>query len=210
MCGLIAISWKNVRPSKTTLNYAIEMLADRGKDAWGIAIGENTTSTVDYFLKQPTKINLRKSKKLVYEAIKNSTPDGWLLLHSRLATDGYSGLFDHNHPVEHKNVYLIHNGLVVKWPNSAKNLISETKTDTQNLARIVQSAKPSELESILNEIVGEVSIVWQNLTTKTMKIYTNVGGLYLEKIQDQTLVSSEPLSIRTAAIKTKTKRVINL
>jgi glucosamine 6-phosphate synthetase-like amidotransferase/phosphosugar isomerase protein len=135
---------------------------------------------------------------------------GWLLLHSRLATNGFSGLSDHNHPIELDNILLVHNGLVVEWPNQAKQFTDESHTDSQNLANVIASSERRDLEAILNQTVGEISVIWHNNVDNTLNAYTNVGGLYLETNNDIIMVSSEQIQSNSQSRRVERRKIIEL
>jgi glucosamine 6-phosphate synthetase-like amidotransferase/phosphosugar isomerase protein len=204
------MKWEASAPSRIQISNALRMLLSRGRDAWGLAIADNCAASDIFVFKHPSCIGSRKNKKFIYERLKKASTDGWLMLHSRLSTNGYSGHNEHNHPVEYKNITLIHNGLVVDWPSPVKNLLIDTSTDSQNLARIIHSTKESALENMLNNTTGEISIVWHNSSDNTLKLYSNVGGLYIEKQNNQTMVSSEPIKPNGMAIQAKIRKIVTL
>jgi glucosamine 6-phosphate synthetase-like amidotransferase/phosphosugar isomerase protein len=200
MCGIVAIKWTNLSPALSLIDQSIEMLCNRGKDAWGIAIGREGSPLDTIVVKKPSRINTRKNKRMIFKILHNIKSSGWLLLHSRLATNGFCGLSDHNHPIEFRNIQLVHNGLVVEWPSKARQIIDDSNTDSQNLAVVIASSEPRELETILNETIGEISVVWRNSIDGTFSMYTNVGGLYVETNHEYTLVSSEPIQSQSSRV----------
>ena len=200
MCGIVAIKWVNLTPALSLIDQSIEMLCNRGKDAWGIAIGKDGFPLDTIVVKEASRIDIRKNKKKIFRQLRQIKSSGWLLLHSRLATNGFCGLSDHNHPIEFRNIQLVHNGLVVEWPSKARQIIDESSTDSQNLAMVIASSESSELETLLNETIGEISVVWQNSIDNTFNMYTNVGGLYVETKHEYTLVSSEPIQPQSSRV----------
>jgi glutamine phosphoribosylpyrophosphate amidotransferase len=210
MCGIVAIKWSKLPPSSSLIDKAIEMLSERGKDAWGIAIGNNSGKIIPLMVKGSSNIALNRNKRFICKQIQNSSKDGWLLLHSRLATSGFSGLSEHNHPIVKSNVLLVHNGLVVEWPHEVGHLINVSNTDTQNLAVILQATDSINLEALLNKVVGEISIVWLNGFKNTINFYTNVGGLYLDKEDSQIIISSEPIFVEPRSIRVDIGKIVEL
>ena len=210
MCGIVAIKWSELPPSHLLIDQAIEMLCQRGKDAWGMAIGDNSGKIIPVIVKGSSNIALKKNKRFICKQIQNSSKDGWLLLHSRLATSGYSGLTEHNHPIVKSNILLVHNGLVVEWPHEVGHLINISNTDTQNLAAILQATESINLEVLLNRVVGEISIVWLNSFRNTINFYTNVGGLYLDKEDSQIIISSEPIFVEPRSIRVDIGKIVEL
>ena len=65
---------------------------------------------------------------------------------------------------------------------------------------VIASSESSELETLLNETIGEISVVWQNSIDNTFNMYTNVGGLYVEIKHEYTLVSSEPIQPQSSRV----------
>jgi predicted glutamine amidotransferase len=210
MCGILAIKWSKMPPALSLIDQSIEMLSNRGKDAWGMAIGREGFPLSTIVIKQASRIDIRKNKKMIFNLLREIKSSGWLLLHSRLATNGFCGLSAHNHPIEFRNIQLVHNGLVVEWPNQTKKIINESNTDSQNLALIIASSEPNALEAILNATIGEISVVWQDNIENTLRMYTNVGGLYLENHLEYTLVSSEPIKSNSKSTRVKPRKIIEL
>jgi glucosamine 6-phosphate synthetase-like amidotransferase/phosphosugar isomerase protein len=210
MCGIVAIKWTKSPPSSSLIGKGVEMLSQRGKDAWGLAIGTNGSSRETLVFKEGSRIDLRKNKKKITQRLGKIKSSGWIFLHSRLATNGYCGLSDHNHPIEFEDIQLVHNGLVVEWPKETKSLTIESNTDSQNLARVIAKIPPNQLENVLNRIVGEISTIWHNSSDNVIQMYTNVGGLYLENNFDYTLVSSEPIHFNSEPTKLPIRKIINL
>ncbi len=210
MCGIVAIKWTGPSPALSLVDQSIDMLCDRGKDAWGIAIGVDNAPFDRKVVKESSRIDTRKNKKAINKLLQNVKSSGWLLLHSRLATNGFSGLSDHNHPIQSENILLVHNGLVVEWPIEAKQFISESNTDSQNLANVISSYELSDLERILNQIVGEISTIWHNNLDNTLNAYTNVGGLYLETNNELTIASSERFQSNSQSRKIELRKIIEL
>jgi len=210
MCGIVAIKWAEAPPALSLINQAIEMLCQRGKDAWGIAIGKDGFPLDTTVVKEASRINIRKNKHIFFKLIHQVTSSGWLLLHSRLATSGFCGLTEHNHPIGFRNIELVHNGLVIEWPSQVRYLINELNTDSQNLAIVIASSEQHDLETILNETIGEISVVWQNNFDNTLKMYSNVGGLYLETNHGYTIVSSEPILPESQTNKATLRKIIEL
>jgi glucosamine 6-phosphate synthetase-like amidotransferase/phosphosugar isomerase protein len=210
MCGIVAIKWVELPPALSLIDQAIEMLCQRGKDAWGIATRNDQFPLETIVVKEASRIDNRKNKQIIFNLLGKITSSGWLLLHSRLATNGFCGLSEHNHPIEFQNIQLVHNGLVVEWPNQVRHLINELNTDSQNLAIVIASSEPHDIEAILNDTIGEISVVWQNNLENTLNMYSNVGGLYLETNPEYTLVSSEPLRLESQTRKSPLRKIIEL
>lgn len=210
MCGIVAIKWSELPPSVSVIDKAVEMLSQRGKDAWGFAVGSNASPVETLVFKNASRIDLRKNKRAIKQKLRKIKSSGWLLLHSRLATNGYCGLSDHNHPIEFQSIRLVHNGLVVEWPKEAKPFIIESNTDSQNLAIVIAKIAPNHLEDVLNRTTGEISTIWHDSIDDSIKMYTNVGGLYLENKFDYTLVSSEPIHSDSKATKLPIREISNL
>jgi glucosamine 6-phosphate synthetase-like amidotransferase/phosphosugar isomerase protein len=210
MCGIVAIKWTSLPPAFSIVDQSIEMLCDRGKDAWGIAIGANDSPSDTIVVKDSSRIDIRKNKKAIHKLLHEIRSSGWLLLHSRLATNGFSGLSDHNHPIELENILLVHNGLVVEWPIQAKQFTNESNTDSQNLASVIASTERRDLEGILNQTVGEISVIWHNNGDNTLNAYTNVGGLYLETNNEHTIVSSEQIQSNSQSRRVERRKIIKL
>jgi glucosamine 6-phosphate synthetase-like amidotransferase/phosphosugar isomerase protein len=200
MCGIVAIKWTNLSPALSLIDQSLEMLNNRGKDAWGIAIGRDGSPSDTIVIKKASRIDVRKNRRIIFNLVYKIKSNGWLLLHSRLATNGFCGLSDHNHPIEYRHIQLVHNGLVVEWSSQTRQIIDESNTDSQNLAMVIASSEPSELEMILNETIGEISVVWQNSIDGTFNMYSNVGGLYVETNHEYTFVSSEPIQSRSCRV----------
>jgi predicted glutamine amidotransferase len=197
-------------PFLTLIDPAVEMLSQRGKDAWGMAYGIGGSDLSTVVIKEASRIDLRRNKETISQQLQKIKSSGWLLLHSRLATNGFCGLFGHNHPIEYRGIILAHNGLVVCWPTEVRHSIDQSKTDSQNLAVVIASSPPDELESILNKTTGEISAVWQNNLDNSFNMYTNVGGLYLETNRDYSLVSSEPIYSKSQTKKVELRKIIRL
>lgn len=212
MCGIFAVTWLETPPNCLIVDKAIEMLCQRGKDAWGMAMGADsvlsTSSSVIH--KEASRIDLKKNKKKIFSVLRKAESPGWFLLHARLATNGYSGLDKHNHPIVCNHIELIHNGLVIEWPTEVKFLINDSNTDSQNLASVIAGASPSELEKVLNQTLGEISAIWRDRLENTLKMYTNVGGLYLESTSSYTAVSSEPIQEHSISYKVELRKIVTL
>ncbi len=186
------------------------MLSQRGKDAWGLAIGTNGSSMETLVFKEGSRIDLRKNKKKITQKLGKIKSSGWIFLHSRLATNGYCGLSDHNHPIEFEDIQLVHNGLIVEWPTETEPFIIESNTDSQNLAIVIEKIAPNQLENVLNQTVGEISAIWHKSSDNSIQMYTNVGGLYLESNSEYTLVSSEPIHSNSEPTKLPIRKICNL
>jgi glucosamine 6-phosphate synthetase-like amidotransferase/phosphosugar isomerase protein len=210
MCGIVAIKWTKSPPSSSLIDKGVEMLSQRGKDAWGFAIGTNGASMETLVFKEGSRIDLRNNKKKIIERVGKIKSSGWIFLHSRLATNGYCGLSDHNHPIEFEDIQLVHNGLIVEWPTETKPFIIESNTDSQNLAIVIAKIAPNQLENVLNRTVGEISAIWHKGSDNSIQMYTNVGGLYLENNFEYTLVSSEPIHSNSEPTKLPIRKISNL
>ena len=197
-------------PSLSLIDNAVEMLSQRGKDAWGLAIGTNASLAEVLVFKEASRIDLRKNKRTIIRKLRKIKSSGWMFLHSRLATNGYCGLSEHNHPIEFQGLRLVHNGLVVEWPTDAKPFIIESNTDSQNLAIVISKIGTNELEDVLNRTKGEISAIWHHGIDNSIKMYTNVGGLYIESNFDYTVVSSEPMHSNHTATKIPMRKISDL
>jgi len=210
MCGIVAVRWTNLNRAISQVERSLEILSNRGKDAWGMAIGKSDIFSEATIIKRTSRIDDRKNKKIIFRELRKIKNSGWLILHSRLATNGYCGLTEHNHPIQYRNTELVHNGLVVRWPNELDHLIDPKKTDSQNLAVVLDSIESSKWETLLNEISGEISIVWRSGQLNDLYIYTNVGGLYLDAHEDSSIISSEPIQVGNQSKKIAIGKIIQI
>jgi glutamine phosphoribosylpyrophosphate amidotransferase len=67
MCGIVAIKWTNLSPALSLIDQSIEMLCNRGKDAWGIAIGVDKSPLDTIVIKEASRIDIRKNKKAIHK-----------------------------------------------------------------------------------------------------------------------------------------------
>ncbi len=210
MCGILVLAWSDSSGVRQGVLDSLPTLIARGKDAWGVALGNMNNPNTQFLLKLPRSIGERKSKKKLMGLFDHLPNSGWALIHSRLATDGYSGIKEHNHPITTQNITLIHNGLVTEWPPSLTNMIDETSTDSQNLTNLIHAVGSLRADVYLNEIQGEVTIAWHDRLDNKVRVYSNVGGLYKLSHDSFSAYVSEPPSRGYSPSRIPSRKVVEV
>jgi glucosamine 6-phosphate synthetase-like amidotransferase/phosphosugar isomerase protein len=210
MCGVLSTVWNDKSAVKKVIMANLPMLTARGKDAWGIAIGTTEKSKPEILKKFPTSIGKLASRRRLHLLLDELPECGWMLVHSRLATDGYSGIIEHNHPVKYKNITLVHNGLVTDWPASFDSSVNRVRTDSQNLAKLIHEIGSDVSQEYLNQAKGEITISWHDEKDNKIRVFSNVGGLYRLQSDLATTYVSEPLNDESLLCRLKSRTVLEI
>lgn len=192
MCGILAIVWNDKLEAIEAVKNSIKVLEKRGLDSWGMAYGDRVKNQSIKITKAPRGINSPNSKREIKQFL-NSIPDvGWLLMHSRLATSGLSGLQNQNHPITSGNITMVHNGLLTETSTKSK-FPDEQITDSQYLANLISQCDSGDTAQLLNGLLGEISVAWFNRNDQSIGLYSNVGNLHRFSSEGTLGYLSEPL-----------------
>jgi glucosamine 6-phosphate synthetase-like amidotransferase/phosphosugar isomerase protein len=192
MCGILALVWSNKPEALEIVKNSLKVLEKRGSDSWGMAYGDKGENQSIRITKAPRGVNSPESKKEIKQYLKDIPDVGWLLMHSRLATSGFSGLQNQNHPIISGNIAMVHNGLVT---GTAPNMrpLNESITDSQHLANLINQCESGDTAHMLNGLQGEISVAWFSRKDQSVSLYTNVGNFHRFSSEGTFGYLSEPL-----------------
>ena len=190
MCGIAYYKPGNSFKIIILLKLLI-MLKQRGKDSWGF-IATNADSNNVLVTKSFGKLKIISILLKIYELFKKDYSD--FIFHSGLATSGIPGILENLQPIEiNKTIILTHNGLILSPDFHSTFKIEERLSDSNKLARYLSKLDKNDYESFLNSLLGEISVIFLDLISHQIYGYSNVGGLYIGRIDGCTFVSSEIL-----------------
>lgn len=208
MCGIVGYIGKNNNP-KIGLD-ALKRLEYRGYDSWGAAIFNPDKREIFYF-KRAGKI--ADSEEEFEKANLTGNP---FIFHNRWASHG-SVCEANAHPFWdcHKNIFLVHNGIIENYKELKEKLISEghkfsSETDTETIVHLIEKYFQGNLEEAVRKALKEIrgtyglAIIAKADPNKIVAARLS-SPLLLGVGQDGVLVASDP-----AAVITHTRQVVNL
>jgi predicted glutamine amidotransferase len=188
MCGIAYIKLKN-KTTNWPIRSLLFVLSQRGSDTWGF-LGINRRD--NSFLHEKLIGNICKFTNLL--KIRKLLKSGFceIILHSRYATNGYTGLFQNIQPISlNEDFFLAHNGLVLDLNNFKSFKNGSGASDSYEIATKLVNMSNKRYEKYLNERKGEITMVFTNVHEKEVNAYTNVGGLYLVEARGYKIVLNE-------------------
>ncbi len=150
IAGLLNVKEENREVAKMIFKSLVLANESRGKDSTGVLVVDKDTT--DYSLFKDT---IPASQFLKRKKFRQVEGDLWLG-HTRLATTGE--INERNaHPLNRKDMFLVHNGVISNHKEIAKKLDYEYEVDSEVLIPIVEN----EDWDMLKEISGSANfIVW--------------------------------------------------
>ncbi len=209
MCGIFGFQTKDSTIIKNLTKKFLYYSDDRGKEASGICLSFNKKFNI---LKKPCSGNdLTKSKdfKQLFDQIPSQKTTLYSLIgQCRLVTDGQSYIEEYNHPAIHKNICLVHNGIILNTKQiidmdniiKSKNLNRVyAKSDTLNFAKIIQNFKKNyhdEFDRINKIISGSYSISFFDTKYESIFLASNNRSLFYFSSPNIFLFASEKFTLQ--------------
>ena len=212
MCGIVGYISKEENPNSLKLGLeALKRLEYRGYDSSGFAVWNEKERNI-FCLKSVGKINQLEEKM-------NNGNTGFvnpIILHTRWASHG--GVTESNaHPHFdcHKNIYLVHNGIIENYKELKEKLIKEghqfvSETDTEVLTHLIEKFFQGNLEDAVSKALSLVRgtygiAVISKKDPKKIVAARLASPLLLGLAENEFLIASDP-----SAVITHTKKVIYL
>ncbi|MCK4473923.1 glutamine--fructose-6-phosphate transaminase (isomerizing) [Candidatus Parcubacteria bacterium] len=205
MCGIVGYIGK--KPALPVLLSGLKRLEYRGYDSYGFCI-----------LEKKKDVFLYKKKGKISELQEDfSNIKGQIgIAHTRWATTGaVSEQNTHPHFDCHKNIFLVHNGIIENYQELKEQLIKEghqftSETDTEVLAHLIEKYFDDNLEEAvrqaLKEVRGTYGIAVISKKDPEKIVAAKLGSPLILGINDnEFLVASDP-----AAIISSTRQIITL
>ena len=207
MCGIIGyIGKKDAFP---ILISGLKRMEYRGYDSYGFCVLKDKETPFLY--KKTGKISEAEEILLDFK-VKGSLGIG----HSRWATHG--GVTDanaHPHFDCHKNIFVVHNGIIENYKELRNKLIEEghtfvSQTDTEVLPHLIEKYFEGNLEEAVRKALKDVRGTYGILVTSKVDPDKIVAARFSSPLilglgKDEFLVASDP-----AALITHTRQIIHL
>ena len=207
MCGIIGyIGKKDAFP---ILISGLKRMEYRGYDSYGFCVLKDKETPFLY--KKTGKISEAQEALLDFK-VKGSSGIG----HSRWATHG--GVTDvnaHPHFDCHKNIFVVHNGIIENYKELKKKLIEEghifvSQTDTEVLPHLIEKYFEGNLEEAVRKALKEVRGTYGILVVSSADPNKIIAARFSSPLilglgKDEFLVASDP-----AALITHTRQIIHL
>ena len=208
MCGICLIKIKRSEKYLDITTEVVKVLENRGKDSWGYCLVNSLNSEIKVRTFMGS-IGYRSYKSRIRKILTKAQPNTSLLIHSRLATSGFSGLSQHNQPIRFGEVVIAHNGLITNILDEEQNVNGYNYTDSMLLCRELNSSEPDQesIEKMFSKFRGEISVVWYDNRDLNFRSYTNNGGLYKLETVDFSIISSEPVAMLERKYETKFSKI---
>jgi asparagine synthetase B (glutamine-hydrolysing) len=178
MCGLAGISLgKNDIASLDTAKVAVSLLlgiASRGPDATGAAWYEPSEEAVKI-----TKLPVNTARFIAAREDYLPTSAPVILLHTRFATHGSKDERVNNHPILHRNIVGVHNGVLYNDDQIFKDLKRERNGKVDSEAIMALLSDGADPVQVLSKIGGDASVGWIDLD--------DPGVLHLARVCDRPL-----------------------
>ncbi len=220
MCGIFGLVFNSNNLDidlKDSLIKLIKLSERRGKDSSGIIFYNN--NKINSFKSSTRASSLIKKKNIssiLNESFKFDNYDGSKLIfgHARLATDGDRNNPDNNQPVFRKNIFTVHNGIIVNNKDLFKkyknNFKKKLEIDTELVPLLINfylengfSIKNS-FKKLYKNIKGAASLAVLIPEYKKIILTSNFGSLYILRINnDITFFSSDKWSLEVISRKIK-------
>ncbi len=207
MCGIIGyIGKKDAFP---ILISGLKRMEYRGYDSYGFCVLKDKETPFLY--KKTGKISEAQEALLDFK-VKGFSGIG----HSRWATHG--GVTDvnaHPHFDCHKNIFVVHNGIIENYKELKKKLIEEghifvSQTDTEVLPHLIEKYFEGNLEEAVRKALKEVRGTYGILVVSSADPNKIIAARFSSPLilglgKDEFLVASDP-----AALITHTRQIIHL
>ena len=141
MCGIFGLVFNRNNIDidlKDSLIKLIKLSERRGKDSSGIIFyNNNKINSFKSSIRASSLIKKKNISTILNESFKFDNNDGSKLIfgHARLATDGDRNNPQNNQPVFRKNIFTVHNGIIVNNKDLFKkyknNFIKKLEIDTE-------------------------------------------------------------------------------
>ncbi len=212
MCGIVGYISKNDNPNALRLGIeALKRLEYRGYDSAGFAFLNKNQNEI-FCQKSVGRItNLEAKTNDINSFLANP-----IILHTRWATHG--GVTEENaHPHFdcHKNIYVVHNGIIENYKELKEELIKEghkfsSETDTEVICHLIEKFFKGNLEEAVRKALtflrGTYGIAVISRQDPEKIIAARFGSpLLLGLGENEYLIASDP-----AAVIAHTKKVIYL
>ncbi|MFH1451430.1 MAG: glutamine--fructose-6-phosphate transaminase (isomerizing) [bacterium] len=208
MCGIVGYIGKKNDP-RIGLE-ALKRLEYRGYDSAGMAVYNSEKKEV-FVLKAAGKIKMLEEKYSQQEIRGNL-----FIFHTRWSTHGAATENNaHPHRDCHKNIFLVHNGIVENYKELKEKLITEghqfvSETDTEVLCHLIEKFFDKNLEEAVIKALSLVRgayglAIFAKNDPQKLVIARNGSPLLIGVGDSEYLVASDP-----AAILAQTKKVIYL
>jgi len=208
MCGIVGYIGKRNDPMIGVL--ALKRLEYRGYDSWGGAVFDDSKNEINCF-KKTGKIN-----NSLEEFRKANLKGSSFIFHCRWATHGKVTQENaHPHFDCHKNIFLVHNGIIENYKELKEKLIKEdhhfsSETDSEVVSHLIEKYFQGNLEEAVRKALKEIRGTY-GLTVMSRKDPQKIvaaklsSPLILGINKDEFLVASDP-----AALITHTRQIIPL
>ena len=209
MCGIFGFQTYDLKLIKNLTKNFLHLSEERGKEASGFCLNINSNFNI---LKKPCSgSDLAKTNDFnsLFDKIKINEKNIYSLIgQCRLATDGKSFIEEYNHPAIHKNICLVHNGIILNTKKILNSQISNNnysakdddfdKSDTLNFAKIIQNFNgdyKKNFDAINKVISGTYSISFFDTKYKSLYLASNNKSLYYFSNANIFLFASEKLTL---------------
>ncbi len=201
MCGIFGVlntKFLDLGKSQIRDFYNIAILSERrGSDASGLEFDARAHFRI---VKCNAGISkLLREEKADFKNIKTSM----ILGHTRLSTHGSMDNPENNQPAVSKDWAIFHNGIVTnaqEFSLSENNPLKEL--DTYAINTVLERNWPDQVKVVeqLNLLEGEITFIANNREGIVI-CYTNVGNLYISKINDLAYIASENIFLQRSGFK---------
>ena len=220
MCGIFGLVFNRNNIDidlKDSLIKLIKLSERRGKDSSGIIFyNNNKINSFKSSIRASSLIKKKNISTILNESFKFDNNDGSKLIfgHARLATDGDRNNPQNNQPVFRKNIFTVHNGIIVNNKDLFKkyknNFIKKLEIDTELVPLLINfylengfSIKNS-FKKLYKNIKGAASLAVLIPEYKKIILTSNFGSLYILRINnDVTFFSSDKWSLEEISRKIK-------
>lgn len=186
MCGIGGIYSATGKVKTNQVETLFKNIEDRGTDACGISYLWNNADK-PIIAKAPICATNFIGRNVVKRM---GTKIDWVMLHTRLTTQGSKQNNYNNHPVVRNNIILTHNGVLRNDGQVFKDLGLMRKFEVDTEA-ILAALHAKGLEYVAEQVRGSISIAWTSKKSnyKTMNWFTNGRNpLVIGRLKDNSII----------------------
>lgn len=188
MCGIGGIYSSNGNIKTEDIETLFLNIESRGIDACGISYLWNDADKPII-----SKAPIRAKSFIFKNGIKKiGNKMDWIMLHTRLTTQGSKQNNFNNHPVVRNNIILTHNGVL--WnDDEIFNKLKTKRIGEVDTEALLVALNVKGLQYLAEHVEGSISIAWTTKNDKvgynTMNWFTNGGNpLVIGRLKDKSIV----------------------